>query len=227
MKIAGVGVLVALLAAPLAAQAAPSPARWSVTLNGRVVEAYSYAQSGRNQECLVSRAGSEERELVVRSLRATVITVTRLGNRADYEPAAIARVRETGTVGGRRWTETRRCRGDPPETTMGTCPPTSQPARTLRARFRWAGRNRIWFRPPVRRPATTRLCGLDRTVESGSWLNLAIGRVDEQALLAGRSARVVARGEASLRRNLIEEQELAVSERVTVRWTLTFRRLRS
>jgi hypothetical protein len=225
MKVAGVGVLAALLAAPLAAQAAQSPARWSVTLNGRVVEAYSYAQSGRNSECVVSRVGSEERELAVRSLRATVVSVARAGNRADYEPAAIARVRETGMVGGRRWTESRRCRGDPPETTFGTCAPTSQPARTLRARFRWAGVNRIWFRPPVRRPATIRLCGLERTVESGSWLNLALGRVDEHALLAGRSRLVVARGEASLRRNLIQEQELAVSERVTVRWTLTFRRL--
>jgi hypothetical protein len=86
--------------------------------------------------------------------------------------------------------------------------------------------NRIWFRPPVRRPATIRLCGLDRSVGSGSWLNLAIGRVDEQALLAGRVARVVARGEASRRRNVIAEQDLSVSERVTVRWTLTFRRLR-
>jgi hypothetical protein len=226
MKLAGVGVLLALVAAPLAAQAAPSPARWSVTLNGRVVEAYSYAQSRREEDCLISRRGSEERELVVRSLRRTVVAVARVRSRADYRPAAISRVRETGTVGGRQWTESRRCRANPIETTSGTCEPVAQPARRLRARFRWAGANRIWFRPPARRAATINLCGLGRSVAAGGWLNLAIGRVDEDALLAGRARRVIARGEVSRQRNVIQEQELVVGERVTVRWTLTFRRLR-
>jgi hypothetical protein len=226
MKLAGVGVLVALVAAPLAAQAAQSPARWSVTLNGRVVEAYSYAQSRREEDCLISRRGSEERELVVRSLRRTVVAVARVRNRADYRPAVISRLRETGTVGGRQWTESRRCRAGPIETTSGTCEPVAQPARRLRARFRWAGANRIWFRPPSRRPATINLCGLGRPVAAAGWLNLAIGRVDEEALLAGRARRVVARGEVSRQRNVIQEQEFVVGERVTVRWTLTFRRMR-
>jgi hypothetical protein len=227
MRLAGVGVLVALVAAPLAAQAAPSPARWSVTLNGRVIEAYSYAQSRRDEDCVISRRGSEERELVVRSLRPTVVTVARVGRRVEYRPAAIARVREAGTVGGRQWTESRRCRAGPVETTSGTCEPVAQPARRLRARFRWAGANRIWFRPPVRRAATINLCGLARSVVAGGWLNLAIGRVNEEALVAGRARRVVARGEVSRRRNVIEEQDFVVGETITVRWTLTFRRIRS
>jgi hypothetical protein len=226
MKLAVLSFLAALVAAPLAAQAAAPPARYAVTLNGRVVATYSYAQTSREEECVISRMGGERRELVFRSLRPTTIEVGRVRNRADYRPTAIARVRVTGTVGGRSWTEVRRCRGGPIERLDGTCAPIEQTPLLHRLRFRWAGVNRIWFRPPAAQGRAVNLCGIDRALPMRGWLNLAIGRVDEDALLAGRSLRVLARGEIRRQGNVFEEQELVAGEELTVRWTLTFRRIR-
>jgi hypothetical protein len=226
MKLAAVSVLAALVAAPLAAQAAQAPARWSASLSGQVVSTYSYAQSAIDEECIVSRMGWERRELLIRSLRPTRIEVARIRNRADYRPAVISRVSTTLTVGGRRWTERRRCRGGPVETTSGTCQPIAQRPRTIRAGFRWAGVNRIWFRQPAVPAAPFNICGLNQPVRSNGWLNVAIGRVNEDALLAGRSLRVIARGEARRQGTIVNEQDLSVGEELNVRWTLTFRRVR-
>lgn len=226
MKLAVLSFLAALVAAPLAAQAAAPPARYAVTLSGRVVGTYSYVRTSRENECFISRMGQERRELVFRSLRATTMEISRVRNRADYRPTTLARVRVNGTVGGRSWFESRRCRGGPVERSEGTCQPIQQRARLLRLRFRWAGVNRIWFRPPAARGPNVILCGITRGLPMRGWLNEAIGRVDEDALLAGRSLRVQGRGEVRRQGNAIEEQELTVGEELTVRWTLTFRRLR-
>jgi hypothetical protein len=225
MRLALVSFLAALVAAPLAAQAAQPNPRYAVSLNGRVVASYTYAKTGREEQCILSRMGGERRELVFRSQRPTLVQVARIRERADYRPTAIARTRVTGTIGGRSWVETIHCAGDRIERGRGTCQPVQHAPRLLRLRFRWAGANRIWFRPPAAPGPVRRLCGIEWGLPQRGWLNLAIGRVDEEALLAGRSLRVTGRGEYSRQSNVVSEQELVVGETLTVRWTLTFRRI--
>jgi hypothetical protein len=217
--------LAALAAAPLAAQAAPAPARYAVSLNGRVTASYSWAWTQGERDCSRVKMGQERRELIFRSRRPSTIRVGRIRSHADYRLPEIARTDVTGTVGGRSWIQTLRCPGGPVERTEGSCPPLEQTPRLMRLRFRWAGANRIWFRPPTAAGKGIAFCGLARSLPQHGWLNLAIGRVDEQALLSGR-ARVVARGEYRSQSNVFEERDLVMGETLTVRWTLTFRRLR-
>jgi hypothetical protein len=222
MRLAAVSFLAAFVAAPLAAQAAQAPARYRVVLTGRIVESYSYSQNRTEFECQISRIGSSRREVVIRSLRPTAVRVIRLDGRASYEPAALTRVRVTSATGDSKWFETRRCRGAPLERTSGSCAAKTGPTRILRPAFRWGGPNRIAFRP--QRAQQVGLCGLTPTVRTDAWLNLAPGRVDEETLIAGGQARVVARAATSRNGNIVEEPTLNVGQDVAIRWTLTFRR---
>jgi hypothetical protein len=226
MKLAAVSVVTALLAAPLAAQAAAPPARWAVTLSGRVVETYSYNESERQEECVRSRIGTSMRELRVASVAPTVVTVTRAGARATYTPPRLRRVQLRQSVGKGSWSEFLRCLGDPISRGSGSCDARSVPRRTLRPIFVWGGANRIVFRGSVA-AAPLRLCGLDRTIgATDAWLNMAPGRVDEDALLARRARRVVARAELTRDANLPgEPSTTSIHQRIRVVWTLWFRRL--
>lgn len=62
------------------------------------------------------------------------------------------------------------------------------------------------------------------TLPSGGGFDLALGRVDEEALLSGRSLRVVAAGSATKEDVVVSTPTITVTQRTTVRWTLTFRR---
>jgi hypothetical protein len=68
-------------------------------------------------------------------------------------------------------------------------------------------------------------CGLDRPLPGG-WLNQFPGRIDQDALLAGRSLRVVARASGTRQSTFNGDPLFQRTQRTTVRWTLTFRRLR-
>jgi hypothetical protein len=92
----------------------------------------------------------------------------------------------------------------------------------MRAGFQRA-RNAIRFRRPGE-SRDLRPCGLDRAI-SGGWLNLVSGRIDEAALLTGRSLRVVARASGARESTNAVEPTLQVTQQTTVRWTLVFRRL--
>jgi hypothetical protein len=222
MRLAAVSFLAALVAAPLAAQAAQGPTRYRVVLTGRIVESYSYSQNRTEVECQISRIGSSRREVVVRSLQPTTLGVVRVEGRASYQPAAVSRVREVSSIADGKWFETRRCRGAPLERTSGSCAAKTGPTRVLRPAFRWAGPNRIAFRP--RRAQQVALCGLAGAVKTDAWLNVAPGRVDEETLIAGSRSRVVARAGTSRNGNIVEEPTLNVGQDATIRWTLTFRR---
>ena len=226
MKLAATSFLAAFVVAPLAAQAAQPPARWAVTLSGRVVETYSYSDSERQDECFRSRIGTSTRELRVASIAPTVVTVARRGARAAYSPARLRRVQLRQSVGKGSWSEFLRCLGDPIHKGSGSCDARSPRRRTLRPAFAWSGANRISFRGSVA-AAPLRLCGLERTIgTTDAWLALAPGRVDEQALLAGRARRVVARAELTRDANLPGlPSTISIGQKVTVVWTLRFRRL--
>jgi hypothetical protein len=224
MRLAAVSFLAALVAAPLAASAPQAPARYQAMLTGRIVESYSYSQSRTEPECQISRLGSVRRHIVIRSLQATPVAVAATGGRASYRPAALGRIRVTDSLGEGSWFETRRCRGGPIERTSGSCAARNGQSRVIRAAFRWAGPNRISFRPRPAQQVT--LCGLSRAVKTDAWLNLAPGRVDEEALLSGSLRRVLARASSSRNGNIVEEQNLTVGQDATIRWTLTFRRAR-
>jgi hypothetical protein len=225
MRIAVLGFLAALVALPLAAEAAQPPTRWAVTLSGRVVETYSYGNATRSPECTVRRFGKTTREWRVASTGPTVVSVVRSGSRARYRPGQIFRVRVTTSSGKGSWTQTRQCLGEEILTDSGTCSPRSQRGRA-RPAFEWAGANRIAFR---RRSggASLQLCGFDHTVTSpDSWLSLAPGRVDEEVLLAGSRRRVVARADVSRDAMLpFEPPSGSMTQNLRVVWTLLFRRL--
>lgn len=225
MRLAAVGFLAALVALPLAAEAAEPPTRWAVTLSGRVVEEYSYGKAGREAECTVRRFGRTTREWRVASTQPTVVSVTRWSSRARYRPGRLFRVRVTTSAGKGAWTEMRQCVGEEIRTDSGTCNGRTQRG-SARPAFAWGGANRIAFR---RRSAGSalRLCGFDRAVTSpDSWLSVAPGRVDEEALIAGRSRRVVARADVSRDAMLpFEPPSGSMSQNLRVVWTLQFRRL--
>jgi hypothetical protein len=225
MRLAVLGFLPALVALPLAAEAAQPPTHWAVTLSGRVVETYSYGTAHRTAECTVQRFGKRTREWRVVSTRPTVVSVERWSSRARYRPGQLSRVRVTRSAGKGSWREMRQCLGEEILTNSGTCSASSQQGRT-RPAFGWAGANRIAFR---RRAggASLRLCGFDRTVTSpDSWLSVAPGRVDEEVLLAGTRGRVVARAEVLRDAMLPFEPPLgSMTQNLHVVWTLLFRRL--
>lgn len=226
MRLATVSFLAALVAAPLAAQAAQAPARYSVTLNGRIVAAHSYIHSTRESECQISRFGSVTRTTVIRTIRPTVMQAVRERGRAAYRPAVLRALRLTATTGGSNWTERRACRAAPIETRNGTCAPRQDRPRTIRAGIAWGGPNRIVFRPDSIGPANVPLCGLSRVVRSTGRLSIAPGRIDEEALLLGRSLRVIARASVTRDRNIGSDPQTSIGEKLEVRWTLSFRRLR-
>jgi hypothetical protein len=219
-----VSFLAVLAAAPLAAQAAQPPARYSVTLNGRIIESYSFSRTTREFDCQISRFGSVSRTTEIRSIRPTVMRAVRERGRATYAPASLRALRLTATTGGSNWTERRVCRAQPIETRNGTCAPIRAGARTVSARIGWGGPNRIVFRPDSRRFAGVRLCGLDQTVRTSGWLSVAPGRVDEEALLRGRLRRVIARASVTRDGNVDSDPQTSIGENLQVRWTLTFRR---
>jgi hypothetical protein len=226
MRLAVVGCLAALIALPLAAQAAEPPTRWAVTLSGRVVEQYNYGNAGRQAECIVRRFGKTSREWQVTSMRPTVVSVTRWSSRARYSPGRLFRVRITSTAGKGSWTEMRQCLGEEILTDSGTCAARTQRV-TVRPAFAWGGANRIAFR---RRTvsAPLRLCGFDWTASSpDSWLSVAPGRVDEEVLLAGSRRTVVARADVTRdTMNLpFEPPSGSMSHNLRVVWTMRFRRL--
>lgn len=226
MKLVFVSFLAALAGAPLAAQAAQAPARYSVTLNGRIVESYSYSRTTREFDCQISRFGSVTRTTEIRSVRPTVLQVVRERSRATYRPAILRSLRLSATNGGSNWTERRICRGAPIETRDGTCAPRQDRPRAIRARIAWGGPNRIVFRPDSSGPANVPLCGLGRTVRSSGRLSVAPGRVDEEALLLGRARRVIASASVTRDGNIGSDPSTSIGENLQVRWTLTFRRLR-
>ncbi len=226
MRLVILSFLAALVAAPLAAQAAQPPARYSVTLNGRMVASYSYSRTTMESECRISRFGSATRTTEIRSLRPTVIQAVRDRGRAAYRPAVLRALRLTSTLGGSNWTERQICRGAPIETRTGTCPPKIDRAQSVRARIAWGGPNRIVFRPDSSGPATVPLCGLGQAVRSNGRLSIAPGRVDEEALLLGRARRVLASASVTRDGNVGSDPQTSIGEKVEVRWTLTFRRIR-
>jgi hypothetical protein len=223
MKLGVLSFVAALLAAPLAAQAADSPARFAVTLRATVVDRFTYEFSRREGECLIQRSGSGGRELRLRSVRAARIQVIRGAGGLVYRPNRVT-VQLTGRSTGGSFTEVRVCRAQPIERKHGDCGPNELSARVVRARFRRPSPNRIAFQSSPRPPAS--VCGLSRQFPLlGAWLDLARGSIDEDALLNGRSLRVVARGVATREEAVPEYDALNVTRRSTVRWTLTFRRL--
>jgi hypothetical protein len=226
MRLVIVSFLAALVVAPLAAQAAQAPARYSVALDGRIVATYSYMRSTREFECQISRFGSATRTTEIRSVRPTVLLVARDRGRAAYRPAILRALRLSATTGGSNWTERRVCRGAPIETRQGTCAPKDDRARAVRAQIAWGGPNRIAFRPDLNGPATVPLCGLGQSVRSNGRLSIAPGRVDEEGLLLGRARRLIANALVTRDGNIASDPQTSIGEKIEVRWTLTFRRLR-
>jgi hypothetical protein len=219
MKLAVVGFLAALVAAPLAAQAAQPPATWAVTLNGMVTDSFEYSEGRVEDRCRIRRIGTSGRQLVFRSARATRIQVARGEPGASYRPSRLRAVRITGGNTGGSVTQTKLCPGEPLETTKSDCRATRATPRLVRLGFR-ARRTTITF-PPARSSAS--VCGLAARQPAG-WLNIATAPASHNALVAGRSRRVFVRGTAN------EEARtpgppLEIVRKTTVRWTLTFRRV--
>ena len=226
MRLAVLGFLAALVALPFAAEAAAPPTRWAVTLSGRVVETYSYGNANRDAECIVRRFGTTTREWRLASTRPTVVGVDRRSSHARYRPGRLLAVRITTTAGKGSWTEMRQCLGEEIKSDSGTCSARTQGGR-VRPAFAWGGANRIAFR---RRSVSVplRICGFDWTASSpDSWLSVALGRVDEELLLAGSRRTVVAR--ADVTRDTMnmpfEPPSGSMSHKLRVLWTLQFRRL--
>jgi hypothetical protein len=224
MRLAALGVLAALLIAPLAAQAAQQPARFAVTLHGKVVDTLSYERIVTGvEECSVQRTGEGGRELAIRSLRPTTIEVARGASRVVYQPARVGALRVAATRLAGSYTEFRRCRFLPPEKLTGRCDRAAGPVRRVRARFT-SGRSALRFLRAAQRRRDVTACGLGLSLPGG-WLDGFPGRIDENALLTGRSLRVVARGSGTRKRTADGDPLFKRTQQTTVRWTLTFRRL--
>jgi type 1 fimbria pilin len=97
MRLAALGVLAALLTAPLAAQAAQQPTRFAVTLQGKIVDALSCDRTIVGDDCIILRTGTGGRELTIRSLRPTTIEVAG-GSRVASKPARVSALRVTATT---------------------------------------------------------------------------------------------------------------------------------
>jgi hypothetical protein len=222
MRLASLGVLAALLAAPLAAQAARPPDRFAVTLQGTIVDNLTYERIVVGEECTAQRTGQGGRGLAIRSLRPTTIEVSGGAARVAYRPARVVALRVAATTLPGGYSEVRRCRFLPPERLTGKCARAPGAVRRMRAAFR-SGRNAILFRPAPSRVDVT-ACGLDLPM-SGGWLDLVPGRIDQNALVNGRSRRVTSRASGTRAVTIADDPDLQVTRRTTVRWTLTFRRL--
>jgi hypothetical protein len=85
-------------------------------------------------------------------------------------------------------------------------------------------RNAIVFARPKPALAQVRACGLGPTVPGG-WFHLVSGRIDPDTLIDGRSLRVVVRASVTRENSIIGIPTTQGTQRTTVRWTLTFRRL--
>jgi hypothetical protein len=220
MRLALVGFLAALVAAPLAAQAAQPPATWAVTLSGTVTDSFEYSEGRVEERCRIRRIGTSGRRLVFRSARATRIQVARGEPVASYRPARLRAVRITGGNTGGSVTETRFCPGIPLETRRIECRATRAAPRLARLGFR-ARRTSIAFVRPGRSTAT--VCGL-AAPQAGGWLDIATAPASHAELLAGRSRRVFVRGTAT-EETRVPGPPLEIVRKTTVRWTLTFRRV--
>jgi len=218
MKFALVSFLAALAAAPLAAQAASTGTRYAVTLQATVEEQTSYTQTTtENEDCTSTTTGSDGRELRVRTIRAARVGSIR----------GTVRVAVSGTDLGGKWSQLRRCRFEPPERLNGVCRPTNVGRIVANVSFRRSVPNRIVVGAAAdRRLSAEALCGLPDPVELGRWFDLTVGKIAERRLRAG-DPRVVARGTAQRERSVTTSgsQTLMVGQKLTVRWTLTFRRI--
>jgi hypothetical protein len=221
MKLAIVSFVAALVAAPLAAQAAAPPPRFSARLNATVVDHFTYAWTRVSEDCSVRRTGFGGRELQLRSPRATAIAITRSGAGLRYRPSAVL-ARVTGKATSGAFGEVKRCRAEPILKAAGDCKAKTLVPRRVHAGFR-SGRAAFAFQKPAT-PGEVELCGLDPTYPGG-WLQLAPGRVNGDALLNGTAARAVARGAARREATIVDTPTLRVTQLTTVRWTLIFRRL--
>jgi hypothetical protein len=223
MKLPIASLLAAIVAAPLAAQAAQPPARFAVTLQGTIVDRLSYERTVVDEDCRSTRTGQGGRQVTIRSLRPTTVEVRRDASGIRYRPSRVAAlgIGETRLAG--TYSELRLCRFLPPEKLAGECEREPGSVRRMRLGFR-SGRNAILFGRPAPAQSATPACGVDRSV-SGGWLHLIPGRIDRDALLNGRSMRVFARGAGTRERALGSDPTLEGTLRTTVRWTLTFRRL--
>ena len=225
MRLAAFGFLAALLAAPLAAQAAQSPARFAVTLQGTVVDKVTYERTVVGEECTSVRAGYGGRSLAIRSLRPTTVEVTAGSSGVVYRPARVIALRVATTRLAGKYSELRSCRFLPPEKLTGKCARAPGSVRRIVAGFR-RGRNAIMFRAPAPSRADVLACGLERDKATlGGWLHLVAGRIDQDALLGGRSVRVVARASGTRARKIGGDPAFTGTRRTTIRWSLTFRRL--
>jgi hypothetical protein len=219
MRLAVVSFLAALVAAPLAAQAAQPSATWAVTLSGTVTDNFEYSEGRVEERCRIRRIGTSGRRLVFRSSRATRIQVSQGAPVARYRPSRLRAVRITGGNTGGSVTETKFCPGIPLETKRIDCRATRAAPRLVRLGFR-ARRTTITF-PPARSSAS--VCGLDGP-QAGGWLHIATAPASHGALVVGRSRRVFVRGTANEEvRN--PGPPLEIVRKTTVRWTLTFRRV--
>jgi hypothetical protein len=220
MKLALVSFFVALVAAPLAAQAAQPPATWAVTLSGTVTDNFEYSAGRVEERCRIRRIGTSGRRLVFRSARATRIQVARSSPVASYRPARLRAVRITGGTTGGSVTQTKFCPGEPLVRTRVECRATRAAPRLVRLGFR-ARRTTITFPRPSR--STTSVCGLAAPQPAG-WLHVATAPASHDALVAGRSRRVFVRGTAT-EETRVPGPPLEIVRKTTVRWTLTFRRV--
>lgn len=223
MRLAALAFLAALLSAPLAAQSAQSPARFAVTLQGTIVDRLTYERTAVEEDCTSRKTGNGGRRLAVRSRRPTTIEVTPGASAVVYRPARVVGLRVAATTLEGTFSELRSCRFLPPERRSGRCERAAGTIRRLRAGFR-SGRNALVFARPGPTREEVSACGLGRTVPGG-WLHLVPGRIDQDALLNGRSLRIVARAAGTRENTIGGDPTLKVTQRVTVRWTLTFRRL--
>jgi hypothetical protein len=223
MRLAAVGFLAALLLAPLAAQAAQPTAEFAVTLRGTVVDRLTYERTTVDDECTLHTSGDGGRQLSVRSLRATTIEVTRGASGLVYRPARVSGLRVAATSLEGTFVELRNCRFLPPERRVGRCERAAGAVSRMRAGLR-SRRNAIVFARPKPALAQVRACGLGPTVPGG-WFHLVSGRIDPDTLIDGRSLRVVARASVTRENSIIGIPTTQGTQRTTVRWTLTFRRL--
>jgi hypothetical protein len=215
MKLAAMGFLAALLALPLAAQAASSPA-YSVTLQATVRDEVTYTQTTTvPEDCTINRSGSGGLALQIRSRAVTTARALR----------GRLRLRVGGATLPGTFSELRRCRFQPPERLRGSCAGIRLPTVVANGTFARAGQNKVAFTPANALAAQTGLCGLSVDTVLNGGLERAIGSVNEAALRAGRS-RVVAIG--SLARTITgaapNDPTVKLTEHLTVRWRLVFTR---
>jgi hypothetical protein len=197
------------------ASAAPSQPRYAVTLTATVRDDVSYTQTTVTEDCRNEKAGSGIGQLTIRTARVGRSTAS----------DGTVRIRLAGALLGGTFTEVRNCRFLPPEKLTGRCGPLRLTRKDVALSFRRNGTNRVAFTAAGSPTLAGRICGVTGDVQLGR-LEPAGGRVAWRALQAGQS-KVVARGTSTkrLERTSPTDPTLKLKERLTVRWTLTFRRL--